>query len=254
MIRILLVDKQTIFRSGLSRLLARESDFEVAGEAQDYLQGVKLAGELKPDVVVMGLGMAEQAAWSDFHTLAAPAEDRRVIILASSGQKIWTTEAFRLGARGVVLRDGGSTALLVKAIRSVVNDRYWFEDREADDLAAVLQALDPDAAGARPRTYGLSPRELEVVSSVLAGHTNRQMAAMMSISQETVRHHMTNIFDKLGVYNRLELALLPSGTSTKTASRIKAPGVQGRDPLRCSSKSRAVVCGGAGVGRRPGQP
>ena len=101
-----------------------------------------------------------------------------------------------------------STELLLKSIRSVVAGQYWVGREAVTDLVRVLRDLIP-AAGeeAKKKAFGLTPRELEVVSAIVLGYTNKDIARKFTISEDTVKHHLTNIFDKVGVSNRLELAL-----------------------------------------------
>jgi DNA-binding NarL/FixJ family response regulator len=206
--RILLADKQTIFRVGLSSLLSCEPDFEVVGEAADDQEAVKLAGELKPDILLLDLSMPGNSAMEALRRIPVSAERCRTLVLATTEQKAYMVEAFRLGARGVLLKDSATTAVLIQAIRSVMKDMYWIVDRSVGDLVSVLRELaEPGVKVTSLKTYGLTRRELEIVSAIVSGFSNRQIAKRMSISESTIKHHLTNIFDKLGVYNRLELAL-----------------------------------------------
>jgi DNA-binding NarL/FixJ family response regulator len=101
-----------------------------------------------------------------------------------------------------------ATQVLVEAIRSIMKEMYWNVDQGVGTLGAVLRELAEPGVKLTPlKTFGLTPRELEIVSAIVSGHSNRHIAERMSISEATIKHHLTNIFDKLGVYNRLELAL-----------------------------------------------
>lgn len=206
-IRILVADDHPIFRDGLRKLLEAESDFRVIGEASDGEEAVKLAHELKPDVLLLDLAMPRQPGLDALRELAAAAAPVRTILLTVAIEKAQLVEALQLGARGVVLKET-STELLLKSIRSVVAGQYWVGREAVTDLVRVLRDLIP-AAGeeAKKKAFGLTPRELEIVSAIVLGFTNRDIARKFSISEDTVKHHLTNIFDKVGVSNRLELAL-----------------------------------------------
>ncbi len=206
-IRILVADDHPIFRDGLRKLLEAEADFRVIGEASDGEEAVKLAHELKPDVLLLDLAMPRQPGLDALRELSAAATPVRTILLTVAIEKAQLVEALQLGARGVVLKET-STELLLKSIRSVVAGQYWVGREAVTDLVRVLRDLIP-AAGeeAKKKAFGLTPRELEIVSAIVLGYTNRDIARKFNISEDTVKHHLTNIFDKVGVSNRLELAL-----------------------------------------------
>jgi len=228
-IRILLADKQTIFREGLRGLLSRESGFAVAGSEADDQAAMQAAVTLQPDILLLDLSMPPASAIEVLRNCAAASRNTRTIVLATSEQKAWIAEAFRLGARGAVMKDSGAQ-LLAQAIRSVAAGTYWLLDRAATNLGEVLRGLaEPSMKLVSLKGFGLTPRELEIVSAIVSGCSNRQIAEQMSISYETIKHHLTNIYDKLGVFNRLELALFaiyhelmdharPAGEPEKTHS------------------------------------
>jgi DNA-binding NarL/FixJ family response regulator len=205
--RILIADDHPIFRDGLRKLLETEPDFKVIGEASDGQEAVQLAQELKPDVLLLDLAMPRQPGLDALRELASAAAPVRTILLTVAIEKAQLVEALQLGARGVVLKET-STELLLKSIRSVVAGQYWVGREAVTDLVRVLRDLIP-AAGeeSRKKAFGLTPRELEIVSAIVLGFTNRDIARKYNISEDTVKHHLTNIFDKVGVSNRLELAL-----------------------------------------------
>jgi DNA-binding NarL/FixJ family response regulator len=206
-IRILVADDHPIFRDGLRKLLEAEADFKVIGEASDGEEAVKLANELKPDVLLLDLAMPRQPGLDALRELTAAAAPVRTILLTVAIEKSQLVEALQLGARGVVLKET-STELLLKSIRSVVAGQYWVGREAVTDLVRVLRDLIPQAGEeAKKKAFGLTPRELEIVSAIVLGFTNRDVARKFNISEDTVKHHLTNIFDKVGVSNRLELAL-----------------------------------------------
>ena len=116
-------------------------------------------------------------------------------------------EVFKLGARGVILKESATT-LLFSCIEAVRAGKYWIGHESVMDLSHLLdktqQLLRPQP---RAKDFGLTQRELEILAAIVAGKTNRELAEQFTISEQTVKHHITHIFDKMGVYNRLELAL-----------------------------------------------
>ena len=114
--------------------------------------------------------------------------------------------ALQLGAQGIVLKETASEVLF-KAIRAVMGGQYWVGRNRVTDLASTLRDLAASHPQPSRKNFGLTPRELEIVAVILGGFSNGDIATRFSISEKTVKHHLTNIFDKLGVSNRLELAL-----------------------------------------------
>jgi DNA-binding NarL/FixJ family response regulator len=130
----------------------------------------------------------------------------RVILLTAAAEKDQIVEALQLGARGIVLKDS-ATQILLQSIRAVMNGEYWVGRESVSNLVQYLRGLIGSGNTARQRKYGLTPRELEIVSAVVAGYANKEIAEHFKISEDTVKHHLSNIFDKIGVSTRLELAL-----------------------------------------------
>jgi two-component system, NarL family, nitrate/nitrite response regulator NarL len=153
------------------------------------------------------LAMPRYSGLDALRDLAESASPVRTIILTASIEKAQIAGALQLGARGVVLKDV-TPELLFESIRSVIAGQYWMGRESVSDLVQVLRDLMPRPT-ARPgaKTFKLTAREQEVIETVVAGYTNKDMAQKFSISEQTVKHHLTNIFNKLGVSNRLELVL-----------------------------------------------
>jgi two-component system, NarL family, nitrate/nitrite response regulator NarL len=207
-IRLVIADDHPIFRDGLRRLLEAEPDLKVIGEARDGAEAVKLARQLKPDIMLLDLAMPKHPGLEALRELSnGGANSVRVILLTAAAEKKEIVEALQLGARGVVLKDS-ATQLLLKAIHTVMAGEYWVGRESVSNLVQYLRTL-VQASGedAKQKKFGLTPRELEIVSAVVAGFANKEIAEYFKISEDTVKHHLSNIFDKLGVSTRLELAL-----------------------------------------------
>jgi two-component system nitrate/nitrite response regulator NarL len=207
-ITILIADDHPIFRDGLRRLLESERGFKVVGEACDGVEAVDFVRKLKPEILLLDLAMPRrhglEALREISNTHSGPV---RVILLTAAAEREQIVQALQLGARGVVLKDCG-TEILMRSIRSVLAGEYWVGREPVSNLMQYLRGLmDSSTKISRQRRFGLTPRELDIVSAVVAGYANKEIAEHFKISEDTVKHHLSNIFDKTGVSTRLELAL-----------------------------------------------
>src|SRR5436190_1625324 len=142
-----------------------------------------------------------------FSTLANSCTTARIIMLTPGLQKADVAEAMRFGVRGVVVK-GVSAELFFKSIRAVAAGQYWIDREMVGDLAQSLCTASRSGARAvGPKRFGLTGRELQIVSLLIGGGANKDIAIKCGIRERTVKQHLTNVFDKLGVSNRLELAL-----------------------------------------------
>jgi DNA-binding NarL/FixJ family response regulator len=190
----------------LRLLFAAESDFRVFGSATNWADATQAC---RSDVVIVDLSIPRVPDASALRALTRVCAPARVIVLTSGLDDSQITDALRLGVRGIV----GNTAtaeLLFKCVRAVAAGQYWVErDIVAiPDLTDSIGAETSSAAGApRRNSFGLTGRELQVVSLLIGGHANKAIADMCGIRERTVKQHLTNMFDKIGVSSRLELAL-----------------------------------------------
>ena len=204
-IRIVVADDHPVFRAGLRAVLGAEPGFAVVGEAGAGDEAVRLAREIRPDVLLLDMAMPGVSGMEALSSLAG--SEVRIIVLTAAIEKADIVKALQLGAAGVVLKSSGSE-LLVKAIRSVVGGQHWIGRESVSDLVQALRGLMTASPERAPRDrFGVTPRELEITSAVVAGLSNREIARQFRLSEDTVKHHLTNIFNKVGASNRLELAL-----------------------------------------------
>lgn len=204
-IRIVIADDHAIFRQGLRRLLDSQRGFQVVGEADDGDKAVELARTLKPDVLLLDLAMPRMHGIEALRKLASAPNPVRTVLLTAQVETPQIVEALQLGARGVVLKHAASE-LLMKSIRAVMEGQYWVGRDTVSNLIELLRGYSARQQPP-PKSFNLTPRELEIVGAIVEGYTNKDMADKFNVSEQTIKHHLTNIFDKLGVSNRLELAL-----------------------------------------------
>jgi DNA-binding NarL/FixJ family response regulator len=206
-ISVLIADDHPIFRDGLRRLLDGEPDLRVVGLAGNADEALNLTRTCAPDVLLLDLAMPGRNGLDVLRDLAAAGSDRpKVIVLTAAINDTQMVEALELGARGIVLKST-ATELLLKCIRVVVAGQFWVGRDAVSNLVDGLREARRrriDRAGDR---FGLTPRQIEIVRAVVAGATNREIAGTLSISEDTVKQHLGNVFDKCGVSNRVELAL-----------------------------------------------
>ena len=203
-IRIVIADDHAMLRDGLRKILSLERDLEVIGEAQDGQQTVELVKELQPDILLLDLKMPVMSGLTALEQIHDRVKSTWVIVLTASEPEEEVVQAIRLGTAGVVGKQEG-TELLLKSIRKVASGEIWLDSRLT---AAVMRKFSGPAPPPREQAKSLlSGREREIVILVCQGFRNKEIAEKMFISEQTVKNHLHNIFDKLGVSDRLELAL-----------------------------------------------
>src|SRR5437879_5414138 len=213
LIRIVIADDHPIFRDGLRKLLMLEEDFRVVAEARDGKEGLEGLDEHQPDILLLDLKMPGLDGLTALQKLQNSRTKTKVIVLTASEDKSEFVQAVKFGTSGIVLKQT-ATELLIKSIRKVHAGEIWLDSNTtaavmrqfASPEETPLPAAPPPPTRDRERSP-LSQREREIVSLVAQGFKNKEMAEKMFISEQTVKNHLHNIFDKLGVSDRLELAL-----------------------------------------------
>jgi DNA-binding NarL/FixJ family response regulator len=206
-IDIVISDDHTIFREGVRKLLEAEAWVRVVGEAVDGEETVRVVRQLNPHVLLLDLSLPKMTGLEALRELSKLGVQTRTIILTAAIEKEQIVEAMQLGAHGIVLKHS-SLELLLKSIRCVHEGQFWVGHESVLDLIQALRRMNlPATTSGGRRDFGLTSRERQVIALVGAGYTNMDLARELGISENTAKHHLTNIFDKLGVSNRLELVL-----------------------------------------------
>ncbi len=228
--RLLIADDAPIVRDGLRNLIESQPELCVAGESPVGSELVVLAQTLKPDLLLLGLDMPQASGLEVFNNLASIYPPIRILVLMGSVEESSIVEAFYLGARGIVLR-ASSREVLLASIRSVIAGQYWLDGESVPILIEALRKPVTSQKGASPeRDYGLTPHELKIVRKLANAASNKEMGQELSISERTVKHHLTNIFNKLGISSRVELAVFALKNGLIRQGDSDARGDWGRPP------------------------
>lgn len=200
-IRVVVADDHAIVREGVHQLLSQQPDIEVVGEAADGLQALDLARKLKPDLVVMDIGMPGMNGLEATRALKAEQPQTNVLVLTMQEGEDYFFRLLQAGAAGYVLKGAGSGELL-SAIRAVQQDGVYLNPAMTRRvLRDVLNRPQPDTAARDP----LTPREHEVLKLIAEGKTNREIANELILSLNTVQTHRLHLMEKLNLHNRAEL-------------------------------------------------
>jgi two-component system nitrate/nitrite response regulator NarL len=204
--RIFLIAETAIYRDALRLLLDAEPDFQVIGVSADCARALDAARDSPADILLLDCSTPILPGADALGMLAGTCASARIIVLVPALDRHEIIEALRRGVRGVVLK-AGPTELLFRSIRAVAAGQYWIGRETVADLVQNL-SMPPSTEGEPARkNFGLTARELDIVSALVADCVNKEIAKRFAISEKTVKHHLTNIFDKLGVSNRLELVM-----------------------------------------------
>lgn len=205
--RVLIADDDPIVRQAVRSALGVSGGFQVVGEAEDGKMAAELVTETNPDILLLDLLMPNLPGLEALRAITTAGAEVRTVLLCSAISAKQILEALQLGARGVVLKK--RVAELLEALDAVMKGQYWIESRSVSNVVQIVEQL--GAANLQPAQsqsrFGLTARETEIVSFITQGYMNRDIAKSLSITEETVKRHLTNIFNKVGMSNRLELAL-----------------------------------------------
>ena len=203
-IKIALIDDHTLFRSGIKALLSRQNDFEVIGEAADGLSGVKLVAQTRPDIVLLDLDMPVMNGREALAQILSAHPEQTVVMLTVSEDSDDLTECMRLGARGFLLKNINADFLLDSIRKAVDGDNVFSPEMTA---RLVQSLISPAAPPKNNALSSLTPRELEILGYLAAGHSNKVIARRLDLAESTIKVHVQSILRKLELSSRVQAAV-----------------------------------------------
>lgn len=204
-IRILLIDDHHLFRSGLKFLLTQQQDFSVVGEATDGLEGIKLAQQLHPDVVLLDLDMPLMHGKEVLPQLLNDQPELTVLMLTVSEDAADLTDCMRMGARGYLLKNI-KTGFLLESIRKAIDGDSVLSPEMTSKLIAQLTSTQPHESHNK-EFESLTPREREMLVWLAKGASNKVIARKLDLAESTVKVHVQNLLRKLGLHSRVQAAV-----------------------------------------------
>ena len=221
-VRVVVADDEPIFRASLRQLLTAppsvihdvygievRGGFDVVGEAGNGHDTIAAVQSAKPELLLLDLGMPGLSGLSALREMQQFDATMRTIVLSGHITKAHLQTAIQLGVRGIVRKDE-STELLFEAIMRVIDGQHWLGPSLVSELMELVRTSGQSPNSNVRQPFGLTPREREVLSLVAAGYPNKEIARTCAVSEETIKHHLTRMFDKVGASNRLELARMAS--------------------------------------------
>jgi DNA-binding NarL/FixJ family response regulator len=201
-VRVLIVDDQTLFRTGLASLMSEDEHVEVVGQAVDGADAVKQAVRLKPDVVLMDIKMPNLDGIEATRQIIEAVPGAKVLMLTTFETDSQVIQALKAGASGYVLKDS-SAAAIVSSIVAVMSGERVMASAVANRVLEML------TGATTPKEFydGLTNREIEILKLLANGMANKQIAYRLKISEKTVRNHVSNTYEKLGIYDRSQAVL-----------------------------------------------
>lgn len=218
-IDILLIDPLTFERAGLQMLINSQPDLKLIGGLGDFDSALEVIGEVYPDIVVLALSESSQEQINEVRKIKQVAPGTRIILLVRSADTDLCIKAVKNGAMGVILKTQPPETLL-KAIRKVNIGEAWLDRTTVAAVLAILSRNQPATASDEENFLlnHLTPREREIVKFVGHGLNTCQIATRLFLSESTIRHHLTTIYEKVGVSNRLELLIFAYRTGLEHCS------------------------------------
>jgi RNA polymerase sigma factor (sigma-70 family) len=205
-IHVVIADDHTLFREGLAGIIAGAEDFQVVGQAGTREEAVQLARDLLPDIILVDIDMPG-GGLEAARVVAEECPVTRIVILTSSEEDDHLIQALKIGARAYILK-GVAARELIRILRAVSAGESYVPPMLAASLLLEMREASAQQKQAPSPLEELTPREREILESLAAGLSNKEIGEKLFLSEKTVKHYMTNILQKLQVRNRVEAALL----------------------------------------------
>jgi len=204
--RVLIVDDHPLVREGLKAIIKQSPKFEVVGEAGTAREGLGMAEELKPDLVVLDISLPDQNGLELARKIRGSLPDTRILVVSMHSRIDYVTEAFKTGANGYMVKESAAERL-ISALESVARGDYYLDHSLSPQVVQELMRSPEKETRIIDATYrSLTPREQEIMRLLAQGLSAKEIADRLFISPKTVENHRTNIMDKLGLRNSIELA------------------------------------------------
>ena len=201
-VRVLIADDQTLFRVGLARLLEEDPRVEIVGQAGDGVEAVKLAGSVAPDVILMDLKMPNLDGIEATRQVLAKYPSVKVLLLTTFEADNHVIQALKAGASGYILKDSRPDSIVSSLLAVMAGERVMAS-------AVANRVLEMLTGTTTPKEFydGLTGREIEILKLLAGGMANKQIAYKLKISEKTVRNHVSNMYEKLNIYDRSQAVL-----------------------------------------------
>jgi DNA-binding NarL/FixJ family response regulator len=251
-IRVILADTQAIFRAGLRKIFALEDDIRVVGQAETLPQTQSAVTKFSADVLIFEAALAPNSVEAVTELLRQAPQLKIVVVTPTSDEQL-TLELFRRGAHGILSREV-EPEILVDCLRKVAAGEPWLDSQGIHWVMEAYRGHNLRPSGARPKVQ-LTPKETLIVSCVTQGMKNKEIAVRVGTTEQVVKNYLRKVYDKLGVADRLELALYC--LSHHVVDGVKPPpmptAAQDGDGVNAAG-SAAAAAAGAGASSAPAAP
>ena len=221
-IRVIVADTQAIFRAGLRKIFALEDDIRVVGQAETLSQTVSAIKKFSADILIFEASLASNPVDAVGELLKQNTSCKLVVVLQESAEEL-TLDLFRRGAHGIVSREV-EPELLVDCLRKVAAGQSWLDQKGTKWVLEAFRTQSTRPAGARPKVQ-LTPKETLIVSCVTQGMKNKEIAVRVGTTEQVVKNYLRKVYDKLGVADRLELALYCLHNRILDGAKMATPAV-----------------------------
>src|SRR6266851_5660768 len=249
-IRVILADTQAIFRAGLRKIFALEDDIRVVGQAETVAQTLSAVKKFSADVLIFGSALALNPVEAVVDLMRQCSEIKIVVVTPGAEEEL-TLELFRRGVHGIVSREV-EPELLVECLRKVASGQTWLDSQGVRWVMEAYRNQHSRPAGSRPKVQ-LTPKETLIVSCVTQGMKNKEIAIRVGTTEQVVKNYLRKVYDKLGVADRLELALYC--LSHHVVDGVKPPPIPAPVPQSGTEVNASAASAGAGTAASsPGGP